>query len=1583
MNIPRVLASLCLLGWLAYPLYAVDATGATLGTWTYDRSAAIKLADTHDRPLVVMFSNSSGKCPWCNRFETEINSSDLWKAYASEQQLAMACVDYNVNWDPAYYQKVTSTNTAEVTGFPFFVIYNSDGTNVLDSFTFRSNFTFTVAGFIDKIASVCNSYLIDGTDLWDPADNTAVGATILDFKAFNQRQYHDLNGADNAIADTDDWFKFLCVSGRKYQLQIPQADYKIDFTSKITNSVMWTNTDASVLLPTGFSSSAVTSASTNWLPIANTTNVLGEWAMIYNASVSNRFTHVVTNAIYALPSTNPTPDESSSTTNKSIVLPSANTSASTNGTPPDVIVPTITFFDPSRLNRFNVDAGPLGFTNSLPLTALTNGCVFTPTNAYNNSYCFININQVISNSPSAFGAAIYQYPATNLTIRTDYTNRTEASVTREIVSNAWLHVLYLPLTEDQMYVISNLISVTYERTITNTTVFSQKYTTTNSVVTEGTNYVKYTFNSTSYTLNYRLWEPGTVSFASTNITVSEAAASVPITVTRKGGSAGTVKLRYHFEDASTAGRDYEAEDGQDFKAVEGELFWADGQTGSTNITVALIQDLRPTWEGDERFAVVLTKHEDADYFQCPISAASNAVVTIRESASRNAGKITFAGYSADEATDATVFPNADKPAIAVTEDKPFTLWVSRTGGSNGIASVTVATVNGTAKAPADFSAAAQTLTWANNEMGSKAVTIETAGRVAFNRDSSFTVKLSGALNASLGSANTVTVTLHDIATAKSLDETASAAASAGAVFKATSGFWFWSGDLTLRSEPLARGKTATLILTLTGPGLLSFDWGMSDWTAPDQLACSGGVVAKKTLSAGSGSTSVLVKAGKQTVTWTYTKASATNADAEAYASLDNLKWQPLVKAFSPSPVNGARTSQKDLTWKMPSEYPSVSLGGDFATNAFDTLDAVSATVAVSPVGASVTNASDSVTFLDLWKTDTPSYGKVYKWRVDTVFTNGDGRLAYPGDVWSFTAINPDDSGNTEYPGGSPDGVYEALQGVFCDFGVITENTAITYTLAGSKLPPGLSLNKSTGRISGVPAQAGAWTCLIQASEIVSSKSVPYNTAAITITVHPLGTFAGSYNGWTTTENNTNLAYSGSGSLTATEAGALTAKFNVNGTTYSFSKAGFDETDKVSDPSYVTDLTCSGSIVKATDGSHTNTLDNLVIAKDGTLTATLTLFTTSATQTVHTVELFRNAWGDAYMKNRLSAFVGYYTVSLPVEACRNGATGPWGSGYATLTVASGGSVKLSGVLADGNAWSLATTLLYLGEVDTNDTSTVGKEAQIYVYATPSAYSGSGGLSGFLSITAGESTYGNTVSCTASNLLQWWNFKPTSVYGASGAAVSESAGFLNSNSAEGGFYDTVMNLQTYYLGKELSFADSVTFPATTLLPADNDGKSGVSGYLLLSDEALLPFGTNLVKVGAQSFSVGAKNVVTNSTDMTQNSLVDCIDFDASSNVAGLTLSLTRATGLIQGSFVLNYERKSASGSYARRTRTVAYRGVHIPQRTDETTADLSAGVQGEGFYLIPDTGAYLDSTGRSKSYSFNWSFAFELLSGPITE
>ena len=88
-----------------------------------------------------------------------------------------------------------------------------------------------------------------------------------------------------------------------------------------------------------------------------------------------------------------------------------------------------------------------------------------------------------------------------------------------------------------------------------------------------------------------------------------------------------------------------------------------------------------------------------------------------------------------------------------------TLNVTRTGGSSGVASVTYATANGTATAGSDYAAQSGMLTWADGDAGNRTVTIPIYNNAPAESAETFTVTLSNASGAVLGSPATATVTI--------------------------------------------------------------------------------------------------------------------------------------------------------------------------------------------------------------------------------------------------------------------------------------------------------------------------------------------------------------------------------------------------------------------------------------------------------------------------------------------------------------------------------------------------------------------------------------------------------------------------------------------------------------------------------------------------------------------------------------------------------------------------------------------------------------------------------------------------------
>lgn len=115
------------------------------------------------------------------------------------------------------------------------------------------------------------------------------------------------------------------------------------------------------------------------------------------------------------------------------------------------------------------------------------------------------------------------------------------------------------------------------------------------------------------------------------------------------------------------------------------------------------------------------------------------------SGSSSAGTLQF------EASSVSVNENAGSVSLSVT----------RSGGSSGVASANYATANGTASAGTDYTATSGDFTWADGNSDNKTITVPISDDSVADGDKYFTVQLSSASGASLGSPYSVTVTIVD------------------------------------------------------------------------------------------------------------------------------------------------------------------------------------------------------------------------------------------------------------------------------------------------------------------------------------------------------------------------------------------------------------------------------------------------------------------------------------------------------------------------------------------------------------------------------------------------------------------------------------------------------------------------------------------------------------------------------------------------------------------------------------------------------------------------------------------------------
>jgi hypothetical protein len=101
------------------------------------------------------------------------------------------------------------------------------------------------------------------------------------------------------------------------------------------------------------------------------------------------------------------------------------------------------------------------------------------------------------------------------------------------------------------------------------------------------------------------------------------------------------------------------------------------------------------------------------------------------------------------------------PTYNTSEGPPgfVTITVNRTGGSYGPASVQYTTAPGSATAPADYATTAGTLNWADGDDAPKSFDVPIVDDPDVEGAETFTVVLSGATGATLGSPSTATVTI--------------------------------------------------------------------------------------------------------------------------------------------------------------------------------------------------------------------------------------------------------------------------------------------------------------------------------------------------------------------------------------------------------------------------------------------------------------------------------------------------------------------------------------------------------------------------------------------------------------------------------------------------------------------------------------------------------------------------------------------------------------------------------------------------------------------------------------------------------
>jgi hypothetical protein len=326
--------------------------------------------------------------------------------------------------------------------------------------------------------------------------------------------------------------------------------------------------------------------------------------------------------------------------------------------------------------------------------------------------------------------------------------------------------------------------------------------------------------------------------------------------------------------------------GIDYTATSGALTFAPGET-TKEIAVPVTADALD--EPDETFTAAL-------------SAPTNATIV----AGGGAGTIT----DDDGTPSLSISGNSAAEGQAGTTALAFTVTLSPASGQT--VTVTAATANGTAVAGSDFVAASVPLSFAPGET-TKTVNVTINGDTVSEANETFTVGLSAATNAAIGTASaTGTITDDDGAPGLSINNVAVLEGNAGAS----------PATFTVSLSP-ASGQVVTVVYTATaGTAALGSDFGASTGT----LTFTPGETSQPVTVAVNGDT-----AAEADETFTVVLSSPTNATLLDGSGLGTITNDDGAPALSIGDVTVAEAAGVAVFTVSLSEAPPQAVTVNFAT----------------------------------------------------------------------------------------------------------------------------------------------------------------------------------------------------------------------------------------------------------------------------------------------------------------------------------------------------------------------------------------------------------------------------------------------------------------------------------------------------------------------------------------------------------------------------------------------------------------------------------------------------------------------------
>ncbi len=1026
---------------------------------------------------------------------------------------------------------------------------------------------------------------------------------------------------------------------------------------------------------------------------------------------------------------------------------------------------------------------------------------------------------------------------------------------------------------------------------------------------------------TAYALTYNCVDVGTVQFSAKSVTVSEDAEYAQVVVTRTSGN-GAIRLNFATEA-------FTATPGKEYYPTNGILEWADGDATAKTINIRLIPDLRKEWDNTLYFGVNIWPMPEDSWgdgeYGAVISGSSKIPVKLAESSAKATG---------------TIGVKTEPRTVAGT---PMLVTLSRTGGTDGSVGVVVSTVNGSAVRGTEFAFVQTNVVWEAGDASDKTFTVPT---VALGSLEAKTVVLKmaslktvfpaqyGSLDepSAISSDNT-TATIESEVLSRTFEDLMAEPSFAGIRGTQMTGSLYVDTTGALRSSaPSAWGKVM-FRFGVTGPGLFVMEPRLenADEGSSFKFQVSGGEI----LDCHEGDRLVVaVPAGYRNIAFVARSPSGT-----AYASFQPLsetglpfKWIPFSSVQALEPRDGAvvPVDAPTVSWTKPAGLASEEIWYRVKASAKGTDSST-----FTAVFTNMTTETSCVVPAGLLRA-----GRQFWWRVDYVYVGSAKDEPEESDwmegpaVWTFKAIAS--GGPATVPSALATDVngtsiasliaagkpVEAVQGTRIDFNLAAsdDGDVAGASVLGGSLPLGVKLT-SAGRVYGVPRNSGDFASIVQVNGGTSM--------VLDFHVAPIGSAAGSFCGVLAEDGASKDVFSAIGALSfaVTEAGALSSKVKVGGASYSFESSGYEEVlerddsaegqtmmlqTRMYDSEIIRGVVCTNVLEVAVGSGSTS---NVVALGQSAGTARLTLFVDDGgipREVEYTCELVRRNSDSEEFKEAMSAFAGYYTVSIVPYGASAAAGLPCGNGPMAVTVSTDGSVKIAGVLPDRTAFSSSAFCALRG--DLSDPSKMDLLVPIVYSASPNSF---GGL---MRIRYASDDIGGveTPACYVDSwTLLGWN--------KSGGAFDGSDFRIDTNPV-GGWYDTVLNLQRYYLDRDFSVeAEPVSGIPEGMLPA---------GYTYTVDTT--PHGVEASLAG--DILKTAESSIVKTEDGSR------IDFSSSINAWNVTVSFARGSGLVKGTAMV-----VSDGETQKDLGIVNHCGILLMNR--DAAAPLDADVWTAGLYQFP--------------------------------